>query len=175
MAATAARHAACIAYASRVGATRPFSSSRAVTRAVGGQRAALLGGDDARARWTASTSANKSSSSSSSRRARTFLTVHAKKKGFAELLGNLAPPSADDYNGRPRLVKGTVSAKQHVPASIPRPPYADNGFLPGAFYTLVPIRPRWRCGRRSLRTFVWRISPATPRVQSPLSMPFNSI
>jgi hypothetical protein len=56
--------------------------------------------------------------------------VHAKKKGFAELLGNLAPPSADDYNGRPRLVKGTVSAKQHVPASIPRPPYADNGFLP---------------------------------------------
>eukprot|EP00982_Pelagococcus_subviridis_P007052 30422-Pelagococcus_subviridis.AAC.5 len=152
MAATAARHAACIAYASRVGATRPFSSSRAVTRAVGGQRAALLGGDDARARWTASTSANKSSSSSS-RRARTFLTVHAKKKGFAELLGNLAPPSADDYNGRPRLVKGTVSAKQHVPASIPRPPYADNGFLPGAFYTLVPIRPRWRCGRRSLRTF----------------------
>ena len=48
----------------------------------------------------------------------------------------------------------------------------------GAFYlTLVPIRPRWRGERRSLRTFVrsWRVSPPTPRFQSRhTSTPFNS-
>ena len=44
----------------------------------------------------------------------------------------------------------------------------------GAFYTLVPIRPRSRGERRSLRTFARRISPPTPRFQSPSSTPFNS-
>ena len=44
----------------------------------------------------------------------------------------------------------------------------------GAFYTLVPIRPRRRGERRSLRTFARRISPPTPRFQSPPSTPFNS-
>ena len=33
----------------------------------------------------------------------------------------------------------------------------------GAFYTLVPIRPRWRCGRRSLRTLpVASLRPPLP-------------
>ena len=40
--------------------------------------------------------------------------------------------------------------------------------------TLVPIRPRSRGERRSLRTFARRFSPPTPRFQSPPSMPFNS-
>jgi hypothetical protein len=49
-------------------------------------------------------------------------------------------------------------------------------FHSGAFYlTLVPIRPRRRGERRSLRTFLsWRISAPTPRFQSPTSAPFNS-
>ena len=50
--------------------------------------------------------------------------------------------------------------------------YADAS---GAFYlTLVPIRPRSRGERRSLRTFSRRLSPPTPRFQSPPSTPFNS-
>ena len=46
----------------------------------------------------------------------------------------------------------------------------------GAFYlTLVPIRPRRRGERRSLRTFRRRVSPPrVPRFQSPPSAPFNS-
>ena len=40
--------------------------------------------------------------------------------------------------------------------------------------TLVPIRPRSRGERRSLRTLPARISPPTPRFQSPPSTPFNS-
>ena len=60
---------------------------------------------------------------------RGFLTVEAKKKGFAELLSDIVPKD-EDYNGRPRLEKGKVSAKQHVPNSIPKPPYADTGHLP---------------------------------------------
>ena len=44
----------------------------------------------------------------------------------------------------------------------------------GAFYTLVPIRPRSRGERRSLRTLPGVISPPTPRFQSPPSTPFNS-
>ena len=42
-------------------------------------------------------------------------------------------------------------------------------------FTLVPIRPRWRGERRSLRTNTSRrISPRTPRFQRPPSTPFNS-
>ena len=46
----------------------------------------------------------------------------------------------------------------------------------GAFYlTLVPIRPRRRGERRSLRTLSRRVSPPTPRFQSRhTSTPFNS-
>jgi len=44
---------------------------------------------------------------------------------------------------------------------------------PGAFYTLVPIRPRRRGERRSLRTFPVVISVPTPRFQYPPSAPFN--
>ena len=40
--------------------------------------------------------------------------------------------------------------------------------------TLVPIRPRSRGERRSLRTFARRFSPPIPRFQSPPSTPFNS-
>ena len=43
-----------------------------------------------------------------------------------------------------------------------------------SFLTLVPMRPRWRGERRSLRTFARRISPPTPRFQSQPSTPFNS-
>ena len=39
---------------------------------------------------------------------------------------------------------------------------------------LVPIRPRWRGERRSLRTFPGVTLPPTPRFQSPPSTPFNS-
>ena len=44
----------------------------------------------------------------------------------------------------------------------------------GVFCTLVPIRPRRRGERRSLRTFPVAFSPPTPRFQSPPSAPFNS-
>ena len=44
----------------------------------------------------------------------------------------------------------------------------------GAFYTLVPIRPRSRGERRFLKDFARRVSPPIPRVQSPPSTPFNS-
>ena len=44
----------------------------------------------------------------------------------------------------------------------------------GAFYTLVPIRPRSRGERRSLRTFAGASLRPRPRVQSPTSTPFNS-
>ena len=51
----------------------------------------------------------------------------------------------------------------------------------GAFYTLVPIRPRWRCERRSLRTFAG-VSLRPPlafntrprRLSTPPLTPFNS-
>ena len=51
----------------------------------------------------------------------------------------------------------------------------------GAFYTLVPIRPRWRCGRRSLRTLPvaslrqpLAFIPRPRRLSTPLLTPFNS-
>jgi actin-related protein len=52
---------------------------------------------------------------------------------------------------------------------------------PGAFYTLVPIRPRWRGERRSLRTFAvvslrppHAFNPRPRRLSTPLLTPFNS-
>ena len=50
---------------------------------------------------------------------------------------------------------------------------AGSGSGSGAFYTLVPIRPRWRGERRSLRTFAV-VSPPTPRFQSPTATPLNA-
>ena len=68
----------------------------------------------------------------------------------------------------------------------------EEGGDSGAFYTLVPIRPRRRCERRSLRTFaVVSLRPGSlafilkdfcrgfspprvPRFQSPPSAPFNA-
>ena len=52
----------------------------------------------------------------------------------------------------------------------------------GAFYTLVPIRPRWRGERRSLRTFPGvslrpgslAFNPRPRRLSTPLLTPFNS-
>ena len=51
----------------------------------------------------------------------------------------------------------------------------------GAFYTLVPIRPRWRCGRRSLSTLPvaslrqpLAFIPRPRRLSTPLLTPFNS-
>ena len=51
----------------------------------------------------------------------------------------------------------------------------------GAFYTLVPIRPRWRGERRSLRTFAvvslrpqLAFNPRPRRLSTPLLTPFNS-
>ena len=62
---------------------------------------------------------------------RSLVIAHGKKKGFAEMLGDLAAPKdAGDFQGRPRLTKGKVTAKQHVPPHIAKPPYADSGFLP---------------------------------------------
>jgi len=63
---------------------------------------------------------------------RSLTIAHGKKKGFAEMLGDLAAPKKEalDFQGRPRLAKGKVSAKQHVPPEIAKPPYADSGFLP---------------------------------------------
>ena len=116
---------ACLSVASLA---RPFSSrvSSASCRAAvvaGGQRASLLGASQPRWALAATSTALR-------RRAnRGFLTVEAKKKGFAELLSDIVPKD-EDYNGRPRLEKGKVSAKQHVPNSIPKPPYADTGHLP---------------------------------------------
>ena len=121
----AARTMACLSVASLA---RPFSSrvSSASCRAAvvaGGQRASLLGASQPRWALAATSTALR-------RRAnRGFLTVEAKKKGFAELLSDIVPKD-EDYNGRPRLEKGKVSAKQHVPNSIPKPPYADTGHLP---------------------------------------------
>ena len=49
----------------------------------------------------------------------------------------------------------------------------------GAFYlTLVPVRPRRRGARRSLRTLSspgGRFSPPSPRFRSPPSTPFDSV
>ena len=118
---------ACLSVASLA---RPFSSrvSSASCRAAavaGGQRASLMGASQPR--WYLATS---SSTALQRRRSnRGFLTVDAKKKGFAELLSDIVPKD-EDYNGRPRLEKGKVSAKQHVPNSIAKPPYADSGHLP---------------------------------------------
>ena len=62
---------------------------------------------------------------------RSLVIAHGKKKGFAELLGDLAAPKdAGDFQGRPRLTKGKVTAKQHVPPHIVKPPYADSGSFP---------------------------------------------
>ena len=51
----------------------------------------------------------------------------------------------------------------------------------GAFYTLVPIRPRWRGERRSLRTFAvvslrppLAFNPRPRRLSTPLLTPLNS-
>ena len=45
----------------------------------------------------------------------------------------------------------------------------------GAFYTLVPIRPRRRGERRSLRTFPGvSLRPPLARFQSPPATPFNA-
>jgi methionyl aminopeptidase len=62
---------------------------------------------------------------------RALVIANGKKKGFAEMLGDLtAPKDVGDFQGRPRLVKGKVTAKQHVPPHIKKPPYADSGILP---------------------------------------------
>ncbi len=62
---------------------------------------------------------------------RSLTIARGKKKGFAEMLGDLAAPKdTGDFQGRPRLTKGKVTAKQHVPPHIAKPPYADSGFLP---------------------------------------------
>jgi hypothetical protein len=61
--------------------------------------------------------------SSSAPRGRSLVIAHGKKKGFAELLGDLAAPKdAGDFQGRPRLTKGKVTAKQHVPPHITKTP-----------------------------------------------------
>lgn len=146
--------------ASRAAVARPFAASSSCSRGAGGmagsgQRASLLG-NSSNARWVSVASAASSSSTTTTTtngngngntprrgvagngfflspargRPRTFM-VEAGKKGFAELLGNLSQPKEEhDFQGRPRLSKGKVSAKRHVPDSIPRPPYAERGFLP---------------------------------------------
>ena len=48
------------------------------------------------------------------------------------------------------------------------------GFGGASHLALVPVRPRSRGERRSLRTLPGVISPPTPRFQSPPSAPFNS-
>ena len=143
MAAAVGRHMMCMSVvaASRGAVARPFAGSASTS---GGQRTALLGGcgnarwvsvassggvDATRRRGVASSSSS-SVSSPSRGRPRTFV-VTAGKKGFAEMLGGLTQPKEEhDFQGRPRLTKGKVSAKQHVPDSILKPPYADSGFLP---------------------------------------------
>ena len=57
-----------------------------------------------------------------------------------------------------------------------RPPFARVrfGFLSGAFYTLVPIRPRRRGERRSLRTFAGVSLRPSLGFNPPPSTPFNS-
>ena len=119
---TVGRHMACIA-ATRGVASGPLA--RASAARASGQRSALLGGHLALPAALA-----RRPRDAPPGRPRTFV-VTAGKKGFAELLGNLAAPKDEgDFQGRPRLTKGKVSAKQHVPPGIPKPPYADSGFLP---------------------------------------------
>ena len=55
----------------------------------------------------------------------------------------------------------------------PLEPVVEGGSL-GAFYTLVPIRPRSRGERRSLRTFPGVSLRLGPRFQSPTATPFNA-
>ena len=69
-----------------------------------------------------------------------------------------------DRNPRPLARRGRLPRRDRRgdrrPARARDAPRADADAAPvgggdvyGAFYTLVPIRPRWRGGRRSLRTF----------------------
>ena len=119
---TVGRHMACFA-ATRGVASGPLA--RASVARASGQRSALSGG-----RLALPAAMARRPRDAPPGRPRTFV-VTAGKKGFAELLGNLAAPKDEgDFQGRPRLTKGKVSAKQHVPPGIPKPPYADSGFLP---------------------------------------------
>ena len=106
---------------------------------AGARRSSFLLGGDARGRnWHAAASLAASRRGRGGRGhgagRRSFLVVTAKKKGFAaELLGALdaaLPGEPELFQGRARLTKGKVSAKRHVPPEIPRPPYAESGFLP---------------------------------------------
>ena len=126
MASAVGRHMACLA-----------SSSSSRVASLSGQRAAFRGASHGASRWVSSASLSLRRRSALGShlgcvRPRT-MTVEAKKKGFAELLGGIADqvtPKEELFQGRPRLTKGKVSAKQHVPDSIQKPPYADSGFLP---------------------------------------------
>ena len=89
---------------------------------------------------------------------------------FLEALWNT---SALDIESTLRVVCDKVLHDHAVDAAARKKRGVALGVL-GAFYTLVPIRPRWRGERRSLRTFARRLSPPTPRFQSPPSTPFNS-
>jgi methionyl aminopeptidase len=108
--------------------------------------------------------------SSSAPRGRSLVIAHGKKKGFAELLGDLAAPKdAGDFQGRPRLTKGKVTAKQHVPPHIAKPPYADSGFLPDMrddpqIHNAEQIEKMRKAGRLAAEVLDYAESLATPGV-----------
>ena len=96
----------------------PASLRRAAVVA-GGQRL-LLGASSGWALAATSTALRR-------RANRGFLTVEAKKKGFAELLSDIVLKD-EDYNGRPRLEKGKERQAAR-PTPSRSPPYADTGHL----------------------------------------------
>ncbi|EEH56944.1 uncharacterized protein MICPUCDRAFT_68172 [Micromonas pusilla CCMP1545] len=76
-------------------------------------------------------------------------------------------------HGRARQGRARAVARAGAPSAL--------GAVPGAFYTLVPIRPRWRGERRSLRTFPGAslrpslaFNPRPGRLSTPLLTPLNS-
>ena len=94
----AARTMACPSVASLARPSSRVSSAPCRAAVVAGGRASLLGASQPRWALAATSTALR-------RRAnRGFLTVEAKKKGFAELLSDIVPKD-EDYNGRPRLEK----------------------------------------------------------------------
>ena len=80
----------------------------------------------------------------------------ARVRGFVDAVARRANRKSDGGGGGGGKGKGTeeqmtavAPSRQRMAKPTPPAPRRDGG----AFYTLVPIRPRWRGGRRSLRTF----------------------
>ena len=92
---------------------------------------------------------------------------------FASASGAKKALAASVRGGRRARPARVAGADVDRPGEVGRTSSTRAAGERGAFYTLVPIRPRSRGERRFLKDFARLISPPTPRFQYPPSASFN--